>query len=83
MDINEDKYFYKSEQDKRFLQKLALHEYLSHGIESGFTDQETRDYMKEEMYWAEDQERYEAAALLRDTIELFDKEIGQHRKLFH
>jgi hypothetical protein len=37
--------------------------------------------MKEEMYWFEEEERYEACALMRDSIELFKKEFEERNNI--
>jgi hypothetical protein len=81
MDVNEKGYFGKDKDDQIFMQKLVLHQWLSEGIDSGLTHQEIYDSMKEEMYWFEEEERYEACALMRDSIELFKKEFEERNNI--
>ena len=76
MNVEANGYFDKDTLDKKFLQKLVLYEFIQNGIDHGLSRQEIRDTLTEEMYHKEGLEDYEAAALLRDAIKIYDIEFA-------
>lgn len=77
MKIHKSGYFDRDREDQEFMQKLALHQFLAEALDMGLSDAETIDFMKEQMYWFEDEEEYESAALIRDALKIYLQDIEQ------
>jgi hypothetical protein len=69
-----DSYMEMSDHAKRLSQLVALREYIELGFAEEMDDEEIRGFMLFELHRFEEDEHYEACALLRDVIELYDKE---------
>lgn len=74
MDIKAYKYFDQSDADKRYLQLLTMHKFVAEGNEMGYDTLETLTLMYDHLEYLLQNENYEGAALIRDAIELYDKE---------
>ena len=76
-------YFDMSEEEKRSVQQLILHSFISEGIDQLLPSDDVRMLIIDEMYYLEWEERYEDAALYRDVLKIYDQQIAERKQLYN
>lgn len=82
MNVEHTKYFGATDADKKVLLLLAMDHYLQLGMDYEFDDNEVRQLMIDDQHRLEEKENYEGAALVRDTLELYNKEIEATKRIY-